>query len=121
VADRSDSERTPQQLAVEAETRQYCELFQITGTEEIERAAMSVAYRQWREATQPLHLMRTALATAALNLVPVQYILHEDGRLERQEVQFPKETEALLAEINEMILAEARRYGLRIEPPEGDA
>lgn len=90
------------------EALRYCDRHEITDRESFARVEHSIRWNAFHEAIQPFIKMKCQL----FNFKMPKYILHADGRCETI-VEWTEDEKKTLAQIDELIAAEAKRLGLQ--------
>jgi len=90
------------------EALRYCDRHDITDRESFERVEHSIRFRAFQEAIQPFIRMKCS----RMNFKMPKRIIYADGSSET-EYEWTEEEKALLAQIDELIAAEAKRLGLQ--------
>jgi hypothetical protein len=93
------------------EARRICDERELE-PDSLEKIAHALRWRAYQDAIQPYIRLKCRL----FNFKMPKYILHADGRSETI-VEWTEDEKATLAQIDELIAAEAKRYGLA--PQEG--
>lgn len=89
------------------EALRYCDRHEITDPESFARIEHSIRFRAFEEAIQPFIQMKCGL----FNFKMPKRILHTDGRSETI-VEWTDDEKKTLAQIDDLIAAEAKRLGL---------
>lgn len=96
-------------LSIEAEAREYCDRHEIRDYDSFQRIAVSLRHQAFLRAIEPLNAMKRRWMS--LCLVPAKMLIHADGRFEHLPIELPPEMKKAFAELDELIILEAQRWG----------
>ena len=100
--------RSWESIGVESEARALCDRHGITDFDEYQRMCAYVRHRRFMEAIEPYQKMRVRIF--AMQMLD-RIVLNSDGSSETFYKPFPPEVEACLGQIDDLIAAEAKRWG----------
>jgi hypothetical protein len=101
-------------LSIEAEAREYCDRHEIRDYDSFQRIAASLRHRAFLRAIEPLNAMKARWLN--LCLIPPKMLIHADGRVEHLPIELPPEMKKAFAELDELIILEAQRWGFDSSP-----
>jgi len=98
-------------ISLEAEARRYCDRHDIKDQDSCQRVLASMRHRAFLEAIEPINARKRQCLNVLMIARPPVMIMHQNGRLEQMPFELPPELKKIFAELDELIILEAQRWG----------
>lgn len=98
-------------ISADAEARRYCDRHGITDPDSYARVVHSVRHRMFLECIEPINAQkRQYLNLLMISRQPV-FLMNQNGCLHQMPYELPPEAKKVLADLDELIILEAQRWG----------
>jgi hypothetical protein len=102
-------------LSIQYEARRFCDERGIKDFDDYQRVCASFCHREFMRGIEPYMKLKTRIYSMR---ILDRIVMDKDGKIVRTEYKpFPAETQRALDQIEEMILAEAARWGFSVPSP----